>query len=199
MAAGNGFLTERPDTVYDSGAVYNSEDTAMAQIFRAPGSGTLELQEIGCYIKNSSTSHTPYNKLAVFNHDSANYRPGSMVSNSESDAFAPTNIFGELKYHSYGTKPTVVAGNDYWLGIIMDALGTFTKYSALLSCKSGGVDSGDSLRKGCTYSTWPSWSSHTDWDGDMSLYTVYEQGASMVPIRHDMSGGFNGMTGGLIQ
>ena len=198
MAAGNGFLTERPDTVYDSGGVYNSADTAMAQIFRAPGSGTLELQEIGCYIKNTIT-HTPYNKLAIFNHDSANYQPGSMVSNSESGALTAGSSMA-LKYHSYVTKPTVVAGNDYWLAIIMDASSSsYGVLTALLSCKSGGVDSGDSLWKSCTYSTWPSWSSHTDWDGDMSLYTVYEQGASMVPIRHDMSGGFNGMTGGLIQ
>jgi hypothetical protein len=179
MASGNGFITYSPDSRYGSNAVSVSPelgDGAAAQKFTVPGSGLMEISEIGVY--GFGPSGTTNAKMRIFTNNASIY-PDSAISNSETDAmsFLTNNSNPYKKSFTYSTKPRVYGGTDYWLAILSHSRGTYpvsVKYSYNASAP---VTSGYTIDKESqTYATWPSsWSTHNNRTYNSSMYAVYSQ------------------------
>ena len=169
MAAANGFVTVSPDARYGDAEGSFPASFVLAAKFTAPGSGALNITEIGIYSYSSSTGHL---HLAIWTHDAGNDCPESIVANSDTGEFASTGSMAKLS-HSYGTEPVLTGGNIYWLTFIGDFDNAHPSRFA-----SGG---NAVYVTGITYPTWPTgtqWESHTDQTVDYSLYAVYETAPS---------------------
>ena len=178
MAAGNGFITYRPDARYgDTTQTCGASDRAIAQKFTAPGSGTLDIDEIGLYAAYGTKSHNA--KMAIYTDDSGNGCPEAIVSNSETSAFAINQNTQTLFTNSYATKPQVTAGVDYWLAICADSGTNETIYDNIAT-------GGTSVMYVQNYPVFPSaseWHSHTDLTKDFGFYAKYSvPAASTIPV-----------------
>ncbi len=173
MAAANGFVLVSPDARYGDVEGSFPVDYSFAAKFTAPGSGALNITEIGIYCYASITGNQ---HLAIFTHDAGNDCPESIVANSDTGEFASVNSMAKLS-HSYGTEPVLTGGSIYWLVFIGDHANAHPSRFA-----SGG----DAVFvTGRTYPTWPTgtqWESHSDQTVDYSFYAVYEAGAAGIVI-----------------
>jgi len=180
MGAANGFTTTSPDTRYGAGTENIAKDNALGQKFTAPGSGTLEISEMGAWLAYSSSSE--YVKLAIFNYDSTNTCPSTIVSNSQTDAFFITAGTPAKYYHTYGTKPTVTGGADYWLCFIAGTSNIVWSISATGTAVNEW--------RSATYDTWATdteWHTHNHYANDSSMYAVYAAAAGGVPLSNPFS------------
>lgn len=199
MATGAGFITYSPDTRYGSGEnYYLNADNTQSTRFTVPGSGTMEISEIGHWARLGSAGSVNM-KLAIFTEDATNNCPESMVANSNSDALAVTSTSYAKKSHTYGTKPQVTGGLNYFLGALMDSSvqGIYLTYD-------GNSSVGQYKNSGVTYDTWPdgdTWHSHTDRTRDHGFYAVYSEytpPAGALPFFSEFCGGLNNdMRGGM--
>jgi len=175
-AAGQGFLTVRPDArfgadyvlISDTGSVMRSR----AERFTMPGSGPYNITEIGAYLYEIATG-TLGAKFAIFTDDNVNDCPEDMVENSESTEVTIDGSSYTLYYHTYGTQPQLTGGTDYWLAMIGESGSNDMRLSA---DTTGGL----SLRTDVTYSTWPTepdWETNTSGVYTTSLYAIYEAAA----------------------
>jgi len=167
MAAGNGFLTESPDTRYGDANGSFIATEMWAHKFVAPSSGTLEISEIGLYTVQYTSG--VYLHLAIFEHDAANNCPDTIVENSDSGAILmPQDTFQKC-YAVYGTKPTITGGNTYWIGCCQNSANYYSRFQ---------TGTGPLYVSGATYPTWPTptaWETHGDLTRDPSLYAVYAE------------------------
>ena len=178
MASGNGFITYSPDSRYGSSDVSVSPqlgDGAAAQKFTVPGSGLMEISEIGIY--GFSPYLDPINaKMRIFTNNASVY-PDSAISNSETAAmsFLKNNSTPYKKSFTYSTKPRVYGVTDYWLAILSDSTGSYPVTIRYSYNASAPVTSGYTVDKEYqTYATWPSsWSTHNDRTYNSSMYAVY--------------------------
>lgn len=179
MASGNGFITYSPDSQYGSGntsVFLESGDGAAGQKFTVPGSGLMEISEIGVY--GFGEGGTTNAKMRIFTNNASIY-PDSAISNSETDAmsFLTNSYTPYKKSFTYSTKPRVYGGTDYWLAILSDSTGAYAVSVKYSYNASAPVTSGYTIDKGSqTYPTWPSsWSTHNDRTYNSSMYAVYSQ------------------------
>jgi hypothetical protein len=165
----NGFIDTTPTGRYGDGAIDMPDTYAFAQRFVVPGTGTIEIGELGLYTYNGAASGNLC-KLAIFEDDSANGCPGAMVTNSETDALAIPYPSIVKSSHTYtGTKPQVTGGSAYWIGSIQNNDNQCSRFA------TGGT--GLYLDGSApNYPTWPSesaWHTHTDMARDLSFFAVY--------------------------
>ncbi len=170
MGAANGFVTVSPDAQY--GDTYSNLGAGLnyAQKFTCGGTGTQNISEIGIYIGATSGYTTTFH-LGIFEDDAANICPATLVANSDSGALTHNSTTQTKKYTTYGTKPQVTGGTDYWLAF--QPADAYDYVSRFVATKVG-------LSKQGTYPTWPTdteWHTHTDvTNRDYSLYAVYVAG-----------------------
>ena len=169
--AANGFVTTRPDARYGDteGSIYS--DRCYANQFTVPGTGSIEISEIGLYCDGAGGSLL---RLAIFTNDAANSCPEEIVANSDSgelDTSAAT--YDAPFYATYSTKPVVTGGSTYWIVAYgnssntemsrFDSVGTYVQISS-----------------GLTYPTWPTgtqWESATSYTREYSFYAVLSGGS----------------------
>lgn len=167
MAAGNGFLTASPDARYgDIEGLFNATEI-WAHKFTCPGSGDIDISEIGLYTYCEFGSS--YLHLAIFTHDSSNNCPAEIVTNSDTGAVAiPVTTMAKC-YYTYSTKPRITGGSNYWLASTQNNNNRYSRFA---------TGTGPLYVSTMTYPTWPTdtqWHTHTDLSRDPSLYAVYEQ------------------------
>lgn len=167
MAAENNFITTRPDARYgDQYATINAGLSAAIR-FQCPGSGAVEISEIGYY---GYTTASGVSHLGIFTDDAGNANPDTLVDNSDSGELAIPGS-GAVIYHTYGTKPQLTGGTYYWLAV---QGGTANSYlSRFATAGTAGYRAG-------TYDTWPdasAWDSMSDAASDYALYAIYGAGA----------------------
>ena len=169
--AANGFVTTRPDARYGDaeGAIYM--DRCYANQFTVPGTGSIEISEIGLYCDGQSGS---FLRLAIFTNDAANSCPEEIVANSDSgqlDTSAAT--YDAPFYATYSTKPVVTGGSTYWIVAYGEGSNT-----AMSRFDSGGTFV--HISSGLTYPTWPTgtqWESANPLARDYSFYAVLSGGS----------------------
>ena len=181
MASGNGFITYSPDSRYGSSDVSISPklgDGAAAQKFTVPGSGLMEISEIGIYGFSPYPDSITGAKMRIFTNNASVY-PDSAISNSETAAmsFLNNSSIPYKKSYTYSTKPQVYGGTDYWLAILSDSTGSWPVAVRYSYNASAPVTSGYTVDKEYqTYSIWPLlWSIHNDRTYNSSMYAVYSQ------------------------
>jgi hypothetical protein len=178
MAAGNGFLTVTPDSRYGDKTGIYTENLAGAARFQCPATGAAKknIKEIGLYASKTAGSKWI---MGVFDHDSSNNCPSSLVLNSGSGEIFPTTDMQKSYYTYSGTLPEVDAGSYYWLGVIVTGANmTPSRFE-----NAAGVAL--YISSGLTYPTWPTdteWHTHTDQTHSYSFYVVYEDASSGLPI-----------------
>jgi len=175
MAAANGFTATTPDTRFGDTTATCTNGMVRVQKFTAPGSGTLEISEIGAYVSDTDGVF----KMAILLDDDDHSCPSAtMVANSETPEMEPGFASIAKAAHTYDTKPEVTGGTVYWLGLYT---GPGAQDISLLA--SGGTSGYVSA----SYSTWPTdtaWHSINALSGDYSLYAVYgtpEAGTTLPP------------------
>ena len=164
MAAANGFITVSPDTRYGDVEGNYPNTYVFAAKFTAPGSGSLNVSEIGlyCYAAAGAAQH-----LAIFTDDAVNGCPDTIVADSDTGAFASSQAMAKLSF-VYSTLPVIIGGGIYWLAFIGNFNNAYPSRFA-----SGGTAV---YVTGRTYPTWPTaaqWETHTDQTVNLSLYAVY--------------------------
>lgn len=159
----NGFVTTSPAARHGSSDQQTGAGWLWAQKFACP-SGTQEISEIGLWCLDSGFEF----RLAIFTDDSGNACPDVMVSNSES-ATLTSELSMAKESHTYGTKPELTGGVDYWLVAFFDDLINVDYES------SSGIDG--LTVTGYTAYTWATgddWHTHTDRPTfDIGIYAVY--------------------------
>jgi hypothetical protein len=159
---GHGFLTETPDTYYgDDFTVWTQLDT-WAQRFQAPGTGTIEISEIGIFAADSGDTL----KLGIFTDDAINGCPATLVSGSEKDVTTTSDVV--RVYGTFSTKPQLTGGEYYWLcGRCNTGQYSIARYA------TGGTSL---YINTISYPDWPTdtqWHSHNDLTRDFSVYVIY--------------------------
>jgi hypothetical protein len=170
MASGNGFLTESPDPRYGDSTVLVNVNNARGQKFTCPGSGTIEINEIGCWMDGGGSTVVHF---GIFTHDAINDCPESLVSNSDSGEIDGSGDDVIKINYSYVTKPQLTGGETYWICLIVGGQGTY------LDRFTTGGDS--CYLSGLTYPNWPAgaeWEEANASTADSSLYAVYGESGS---------------------
>lgn len=176
----NGFVSSSPATRHGASTSPYDGDYPTAQRFSCPGSGTQELSEIGLWAYKYSGLAKPI-KLAVWTDDASNNCPGSMVTNSETDAINVTSSSMAKNYFTYSTKPQLTGGVNYWLGFINDNDASNQTF----------VDYYDTTGKSTIFTTkaYPSWPTSAEWHtsdwwarADLGIYAVYAAAAQPLPV-----------------
>ena len=169
--AANGFITLRPTERYGDAVGLLIANRCYANQFTVPGTGSIEISEIGLYCDGTSGSLL---RLAIFTNDAANSCPEEIVANSDSgqlDTSAAT--YDAPFYATYSTKPVVTGGSTYW--IVAYGRGSNTAMSRFDS-----VGTYVQISSGLTYPTWPTgtqWESATSYTREYSFYAVLSGGS----------------------
>lgn len=168
MSTGNGFLTFSPDARYGNGTISNVANWTRTQKFTAPGIGLLHVSEMGVWIAGSAGTTENFH-LAIFDYDSVNDCPSTIVANSDTGELSVSDVGIRKVNFIYSTQPQITGGSTYFFAIYWKN-GTGTT-----DTKIG--DTGAGLRKTLlTYPTWPTdteWHTHTDETGiGRSFYAV---------------------------
>ncbi len=169
MGAANGFVTVSPDTIYGDTTIW-ATNLSEPQKFTAPGSGTIEVSEIGIWGQNYDQFSPLTFKLAIYTHDASNDCPETIVANSDTGNLSLSGPSMQKKSYTYGTKPQLTGGTTYWL--CMASVNSANWYYSDFA--TGGSTIERSFDGG-----WPpdaSWHSHTDRAYDTSIYAVYTAG-----------------------
>lgn len=162
MAAANDFITTRPDARYGDQYATVTADLSAAIRFQCPGTGTIEISEIGYYGYTSGTSVV---HLGIFTDDAVNGNPDTLVTDSDSGEISVPGSAAVI-YHTYSTAPQLTGGNYYWLAVQGDGSNSYLSRFA-----TGGT----AVYRSDTYPTWPvaaAWDSITDSASDYSLYAL---------------------------
>lgn len=176
----HGFVTSRPgarDGNTGVGVFSNTYDVAGK--FTAPGTGTLNVSELGAWVA-SYVEQAQHMRVGLFEDDGANTCPAGQVSNGDTGEFDVTGQGSSTYYQAYGSVSscTVTGGTAYWIAGMQD--GNVNTYSST----AGGTGL---YKSGCTYGTWPTdtaWHTHTDYNGDIDFWAVYAEaggGGSAIP------------------
>lgn len=190
----NGFLSASPTTRHGSGWwTLGGADIIYAQKHVCPGSGSIEISEIGTW-QSRDDGVSAKTRFGIFGHDGSNDCPSTIISNSESAEIVPQIGNGSTMYqdkHTYSTKPQLTGGVTYWLAEETDIPSGYMNVSRI---DTGG----NSLWKSGTYPAWPTdigWHTHTDAVSDSGLYAVYQAVAARFG-RHGLDGGMQMLSGG---
>ena len=164
----NGFLSSSPGARHGTVTFNSTTFLAAAQKFTCPGTGTVEISEIGVWL-SADASNTHDFALAIFTHDAANNNPDTLVANSDTGAMAHATTTVTKKSYTYPTKPQLTGGQVYWLiHYSGDAVGNID-YIA-----SGGGIVYFVHPDGTDWPTPAQWDTGTDAaDVDMGIYVVY--------------------------
>lgn len=172
MAAANGFITTSPDARYGDAQATATNGLCLAQKFTMPGTGTIEIAEIGAYVYDTDGVF----RMAILEDDDDHSSPSAtMVANSETAELQPGYSAMAKASHTYSTKPQVTGGTIYWLALYTGTGGQYVSRFA-----TGGTSGYVSA----TYSTWPTdtgWHSINATNYDYSLYAVYATAVSGKP------------------
>jgi hypothetical protein len=180
MAAANGFTLVRPDTRYGDNEYTFANTEMIAQKFTAQGSGSISVNELGMWGKQTTSSTKV--RLALFEHDAANACPGPIVSDSDTGEITVGTGGEHIIYFTFSTLPALTGGSSYWVGM----MGSLANW-VISVFTSGGVSG---YLAGMTYGTWPTdaqWHGQTDGADDHSFYIVYTAGGGggiTLPLFH---------------
>jgi len=168
-AAANGFVTVSPDARYGDNVSAMIADSTFVSKFTMGGSGTCTISEIGAYLDGDAAARIHF---AIFTDDAGNSCPEATVANSDTGEIDPDGDISTKEYHSYGTKPELTGGANYWIGVINgNASTTLSRFD------SGGTG----VTLGASYPTFPTgdeWHAATPATRDWSFYAVYNCGGS---------------------
>lgn len=176
MAAEKGFVSVRPDAAYGDNTYYVGSDQNYCEKWVCPGSGDIEISEVGLYARSSGSANAVY-QIGIFTHDSGNDCPNTLVSNSGTGEISWLDASFGIQYYTYGTNPVLTGGDTYWfvLNTDNDKL-YFYHYDT-------GRTSGDTISDYGSYPNWSvSWSTHSDQTWDNSFYAVYAAAAGGLSI-----------------
>jgi len=169
--AAQGFVTERPSQ-WGADVSTSLVDRATAERFVMPGTGTMEISEIGLYFKCSAVT-LDYFKFGIFTDDAVNTCPDVIVANSLTAEQSTSDNTMQPHYVTYGTKPELTGGTVYWLAIIHK--GVTLNFSRENDTNTNGY--GLVCSTGITYDTgFPTatqWETHTDNNEKTSFWAVY--------------------------
>ena len=170
-AAANGFITVSPDARYGDAVSAMIADSTFASKFTMGGSGTCTISEIGAYLDGDTAARIHF---AIFTDDAGNGCPEATVANSDTGEIDPSADISTKDYYSYGTKPELTGGANYWIGVINgNASTTLSRFD------SGGT--GVYFSGSTSYPTFPTgdgWHAATSATRDWSFYAVYNCGSS---------------------
>lgn len=171
----NGFLASRPEARHGDSLYYFAGDASGGK-FTAPGSGILTINEIGFWADSETGMGTKHAHLAIFDDDAINGVPSTIVTNSDSEELTVLEAGGFAVYYAtYGTKPQVTGGNNYWLCWVVDGGNTLDV---------SRFDTGGTSAASVTV-TYPNWPSDVGWHGavkgtrDYGIYAVYDSGGGL--------------------
>lgn len=175
-----GFVTSRPGSrTCASDSLLQVYDWVWTLKATAPGSGQIEISEIGGWLyKSSSDSQC---KFAILEHDSANNCPSAtQVADSLTSEVNISNASIAAVYGSYGTKPKLTGGVYYHLAFFVNS----NPNAVILSWDSTG---GSSVQH--YYATYPTWPADSVYHGKVNaykpdLYAVYADVVPLVPMAH---------------
>ena len=173
----NGFQTSAPASRHGTSSFAMSAGWVVTNKFTCPDTGTQEITEIGSWVSADSATTAAF-RLAIFTDDAPNVNPDTMVANSESAELTHNTTDFTRKSHTYGTKPQLTGGTDYWLAIFAgDANGNVSRVD----------DATVRVLWAVTYPTWPTaaqWDSGLQGGGDYANYAVYQAaaGGSAIPV-----------------
>lgn len=164
----NGFVASAPTDLH--GSLVQEGGAVWGQRFVAPGSGAIEITQIGIRCWGDGTADV---RFAIFTDDAANARPESMVAGSDSTEFADVPAASTHAYATYSTPPQLTGGTAYWLVATAN-------YAGMIYDR--GSTTGAVNVRGNATSVYPSWPSGDDWHAypagsataDCGIYAVYE-------------------------
>lgn len=168
----NGFVTSSPTSAPEGLWLqmrYNG--TQCAARFTAPGTGNIEISEIGLWVGGTSGNMQAH--LAIFTDDAVNTCPDTIVTDSDTGAVSwgsgAWNVPVKVSA-AYSTKPVLQGGQTYWLAIIGN--GGATYYILQENISGTGIKTAASN----AYPTWytgDAFHSHTDITTQLQFYAVY--------------------------
>lgn len=168
----NGFVTTSPTSAPEGlWLQMRFNGTQCAARFTAPGSGNLEISEIGLWVGGTLGNMQAH--LAIFTDDAVNACPDTIVADSDAGPVSWSSGSWNVPVKisaSYSTKPVIQGGQTYWLAI--NGNGGTTYY--ILQENSAGTAIKTAASN--AYPTWytgDAWHSHTDITTQVQLYAVY--------------------------
>lgn len=162
----HGFVSDEPTSRYgDQAVALTNYFIAIAQQFTVPETGTREVGEIGFWEGVGGWGATSV-RMAIFTRRTDPDAPLDMVANSDIE-FTPDPV-GIVKAVYGATKPQVVGGTTYWIGLLIGGTGPGPSRFTVGT-------TGTCIYRNATYPTWPTaveWETHTDYGRDFSFFAT---------------------------